>query len=87
MTKERLVAILVRALVIALILLLVWEMVSITLAVRSINDNLNSIETMVAPDGPIEDSLDSMNRSLDSIENSLGLPTPTPTPDPRQSGR
>jgi len=71
MSRERLLAILAKAMVIALIFLLVWEMVSITLAIRSIESNLSSIETRVAPNGQIDQSLDSIDSSLSSIETEV----------------
>jgi len=79
-TKERLLAILAKALVIALILFLLWELGSIYAHIWSIDNNLtkaendlSSIETQVAPGGPID-------QSLDRIDEMLGTPTPIPVP-------
>ncbi len=80
MTKERLLAILAKALIIALILLLLWEFGSIYAHIWSIDNNLtkvesdlSSIETQVAPGGPID-------QSLDRLDEMLGTPTPPPVP-------
>ena len=93
--KQRVKAKLARALVLATCLLLVWESIQMFIVIRSIDDSMTNIESMLADDGPIDDSLDSIERSLDSIERSLdsieesrGIQgTQTPTPDPEKSGR
>ena len=86
--KQRVKAKLARALVLATCLLLVWESIQMFIVIRSIDDSMTNIESMLADDGPIDDSLDSIERSLDSIEESRGIQgTQTPTPDPEKSGR
>jgi len=67
MTKRKFLAILV----IAMGLLLVWEIVSIAATIKRLDGNLSSMETEVAPGGPIDSSINSINRSLDSIDKSL----------------
>lgn len=80
MIKKRILDILVTALLIILILAFVWEVVSIINTMRSIDEHLtkiesdlSAIETLVAPDGPID-------QSLDGIDEMLGTPTPIPVP-------